>query len=61
MKSICEIMAIRRVTIVLDEKNESKLRKLQADQILKNNEHRSFSKIINCVIAEGLKHPHKCD
>jgi len=54
-------MTIRRVTIVLDGKNETKLRKLQAEQILKTNEHRSFSEIINCVLAEGLKHSPKCD
>jgi len=54
-------MAIRRVTIVLDERNETKLRKIQADQILKNNAHRSFSEIINCVLAEGLKQPRLCD
>ncbi|MEM2160548.1 MAG: hypothetical protein QXN55_06315 [Candidatus Nitrosotenuis sp.] len=54
-------MSIRRVTIVLNNENETKLRRLQADQIRKTNSHKSFSEIINCVLSEGLKHPRLCD
>ncbi|WP_158507495.1 hypothetical protein [Candidatus Nitrosotenuis cloacae] len=54
-------MAIRRVTIVLRPENEAKLRKVQAELIYKTNKGKSFSEIINCIIAEGLKHPRSCD
>jgi len=54
-------MTIRRVTIVLRPEHETKLRKIQAELIRKTNKGKSFSEIINCIIAEGLKHPRSCD
>jgi len=45
----------KRITILLDDNNRVKLRKLQARKIRKTKESCSFSKIMNLVIEEGLK------
>ncbi|MFQ5439908.1 MAG: hypothetical protein ACE5DL_00440 [Nitrosopumilaceae archaeon] len=45
----------KRVTIVLDKINETRLRKIQADQIKNTSDSISFSKVINQTLEIGLK------
>ncbi|MFY9301646.1 MAG: hypothetical protein WAO91_10720 [Candidatus Nitrosotenuis sp.] len=47
---------VRRITIVLSDENEKRLRRLQADQIRKTSTSVSFSKIINRILVVGLRH-----
>lgn len=44
-----------RITIVLDEDNDKKLRSMQAKEIVKSVKSVSYSRIINNVIRKGLK------
>ncbi len=46
---------LRRVTITLDLRLESKIRNLQAKKISESNKAISFSKIINEILKQGLK------
>ncbi len=46
---------IRRVTITLDPRLESKIRNLQAKKITETNKAISFSYIINEILKQGLK------
>jgi len=46
---------IRRVTITLDPRLESKIRNLQAKKITETNKAISFSHIINEILKQGLK------
>jgi len=45
---------IRRITITLDEKIESTIRKIQAKKISENNKSVSFSKIVGQILKKGL-------
>jgi len=45
----------RRITIVLDEEIEKKLRFLQSRFVKKSLKSTSFSHVLNLVLAEGLK------
>ena len=46
----------QRVTIVLDSAISSKLRNIQSKMIKSQNKSVSFSKVINDLLEEGLKH-----
>jgi len=46
---------IRRVTITLDSRMESTIRKLQAKKITETNKAISFSNIINEILKQELK------
>lgn len=46
---------MRRVSIMLDENLEKKLRKKQAKLIYRNKKAVSFSEVINEVLDAGLK------
>lgn len=48
-------MSNKRITIVLNEKIEKQVRRLQAHLILEDNESHSFSQVINDVLRKGLK------
>ena len=48
-------VAIRRITIVIDEELESKLRKIQAQQIKTSSRSVSFSQVINDTLKKSLK------
>jgi hypothetical protein len=45
----------KRVTIVLDDRNNEKLRQIQAKLIKFSENSVSFSKVMNDVIEKGLK------
>ena len=45
----------RRITIVLDENIEKKLRGLQSKHVKNSVKSISFSRILNMVLEEGLK------
>jgi len=45
----------KRITIVLDDDNDKKLRTMQAKEIIKSVKSVSYSRIINNVIRKGLK------
>jgi len=45
----------KRITIVLDDDIDKKLRLLQAKAIQNTNSSVSFSKIMNEVLAKGIK------
>ena len=45
----------KRITIVLDDDIDKKLRLLQAKAIQSTNSSVSFSKIMNKVLAKGIK------
>jgi len=45
----------RRITIVLDENIEKKLRLLQSRYVKKSVKSISFSRVLNMVLDEGLK------
>jgi len=49
---------IRRVTITLDPRLETKIRNLQAKKITETNKAISFSRIINEILKQGLKEPY---
>jgi len=49
----------RRITVMLDENNQLKLRNLQARKIRKTKAGCSFSEIMNFVLAEGLRREDK--
>ena len=46
----------QRITIVLDSEISSKLRNIQSRMIKSQNRSISFSKVINEILEEGLKH-----
>lgn len=45
----------RRITIMIDDDVDKKLRQLQSKLILKNNESVSYSKVINQELRKQLK------
>lgn len=45
----------KRVTIVLDDNIDKKVRQLQAKEILKSTSSVSYSSIINNILRKGLK------
>ncbi len=45
----------KRITIMIDDDLDKKLRLLQSKEIIKSTKSVSFSKIINDVIRKGLK------
>jgi len=45
----------KRVTIMIDDDNDKKLRKLQAKAIERNQSSHSFSKTINNTLRKALK------
>ena len=46
---------MRRVTITLDDKLDSKIRAIQAKKILGTTKSVSFSEVIEEILREGLK------
>ena len=44
-----------RVTIVLDDNLQKRMRLMQADIIKKTNENCSFSNVVNLVLEKGLE------
>jgi len=46
---------MRRVTITLDDKLDSKIRAIQAKKILEATKSVSFSEVIEEILREGLK------
>jgi len=46
---------IRRITISLDQRIESRIRNVQARKMVESNKSISFSKVINEVLKQGLK------
>ena len=44
----------KRITIMMDDENDTKLRKLQAQQIQKTNSSVSYSKMLNTVLEKAL-------
>ena len=44
-----------RITIVLDEDNDKKLRAIQAKEIIKSVKSVSYSRVINAIIRKALK------
>jgi len=46
---------VRRVTITIDEKLESRIRAIQAKKILESKKSISFSTVINEIIKNGIK------
>ncbi len=46
---------MRRVTITLDVKLDSKIRDIQAKKILETTKSVSFSEVIEEILREGLK------
>ncbi len=46
---------IRRVTITIDEKLESRIRAIQAKKITESKKSISFSNVINEIIKSGIK------
>ncbi len=51
---------MRRVTITLDDKLDSKIRTIQAKKILEATKSVSYSKVIEEILREGLKAYSKC-
>lgn len=49
----------RKVTLVLDEKNYVKLKKIQAKKIKKTKHGWSFSTIVKLVLIQGIKNQRK--
>ncbi len=47
-------MASKRITIMIDEKNHAKIRKIQAKRILNENRAVSFSQVINDQLAKSF-------
>ena len=45
----------KRITIMLDEKLEKKIRNIQASMIKKLNTGISFSEVMNQILQEGLQ------
>ena len=45
----------RRITIMIEDDLEKKLRAYQAKQIKNSNKSVSFSKVLNQAVTEGLK------
>ena len=45
----------KRITIVMDDDNDKKLRALQAKEITRSVKSVSYSKVINNVIRKSLK------
>ncbi len=52
--SVFVIMA-KRITVVLDEKLDKKLRIIQSKKISKSTKHVSFSRVINEELRKALK------
>ena len=48
----------RRITIVLDEELEKKLRLLQSKLVKNSVKSISFSRVLNMIVEEGLKKRH---
>jgi len=48
-------MMTKRVTIMLDDDNDKKLRMIQSKQIAKEQASFSFSRVLNDVLRKGLK------
>lgn len=46
---------VKRVTIMIDDDNDKKLRNIQAKSIQKQQTSYSFSKVINEVLRKALK------
>lgn len=46
----------QRITIMLDSEISSKLRNIQSKMIKTSDKSVSFSKVINEILTEGLKH-----
>lgn len=44
----------KRVTIVIDEKIDKALRRMQANLILKDGNSHSYSQVLNDVLKKGL-------
>jgi len=44
-----------RITVVIDDSNVKKLRKIQGKMIIESPRSISFSRVLNLVLAEGLK------
>jgi hypothetical protein len=49
------LLMLRRVTIMLDDDLQKKLRDKQAKQIKQGNKNVSFSQVINQTLNEGIK------
>jgi len=47
---------LQKITITLDSEISSKLRNIQSRMIKSQNRSISFSKVINEILEEGLKH-----
>ena len=47
-------MASKRITIMIDEKNYSKIHKIQAKRILNENRAVSFSQVINDQLEKSF-------
>ena len=45
----------KRITIMIDDELDKKLRLIQAKQISKTNESVSYSQVINELLRKGLK------
>lgn len=48
-------MTQARITIMLDEKLQRKIREMQAKQLRESNQSVSFSSVINKILADALK------
>ena len=48
------ILVVRRVTITIDENIDSKIREIQAEQILDLNKNISYSQIIDQLLKQSL-------
>ena len=49
-------MSSQRITIMLDSEISTKLRTIQSKMIRSSDKSVSFSKVINDILEEGLKH-----
>ena len=49
------VMNTKRITIIIDDDLDRKLRALQAKQIMKSTKNVSFSNIMNQVLRKSLK------
>ncbi|GFN40731.1 MAG: conserved hypothetical protein [Marine Group I thaumarchaeote] len=46
---------LRRITIMLDDDLQKKLREKQAQLIKQSKKSVSFSKVVNLILSEGIK------
>lgn len=49
-----DLIMAKRITIMIDDENNKKLRNLQAKMIKESDESVSFSRVINEIIEKGL-------